>query len=293
MTSSSNSSMSAADEPLASRREIVAAAVTVAAAAIVLKAGRSTVPGTEADGRPRQWIGRGELLHLGRPARHAGARQGRAVCDRQSERVDHRAEGRQNDQFCGSVSYGLLRQNHGRPNRRPERRLERPRNLGVRGQPHAVPRRGRQRHCAEACEVPASPRSAGALSGAWRQRIAEKEALRFTAPEWSTAPMREYEFEVTIVAVVRVRAGNEDRARAENPVELGLAAKSISENDGLAILPHQRSVHWRRRAEELRALGSRSRSPPVGDGRPLPQPSRRRAFDRSSRRSPRAIAHAR
>ena len=34
-------------------------------------------------------------------------------------------------------------------------------------------------------------------------------------------------------------------------------------------------------------------SPPVGDGCPLPQPSRRRAFDRSSRRSPRAIAHAR
>ena len=46
---------------------------------------------------------------------------------------------------------------------------------------------GGKGNCAEACEVPASPRSAGALSGARRQRIAEKEALRFTAPEWSTA----------------------------------------------------------------------------------------------------------
>ena len=43
-----------------------------------------SAPGTEAHGRPRQRIGRGELLHLGRPARHAWARQGRAVCHRQS-----------------------------------------------------------------------------------------------------------------------------------------------------------------------------------------------------------------
>jgi hypothetical protein len=34
--------------------------------------------------------------------------------------------------------------------------------------------------------------------------------------------MREYEFEVTIVAVVRVRAGNEDRARELLPPLLSL-----------------------------------------------------------------------
>ena len=50
--------------------------------------------------------------------------------------------------------HGLLRQDVRRPHRRPERRLEGPRHLGVGGQPHAVPCGRRQgRHC------PSSPRS--------------------------------------------------------------------------------------------------------------------------------------
>ena len=57
-----------------------------------------SVPRPEVRRRSRHRLRGSELLHLGRPVRHARARQGRAVRHRQRERVAHRAQGRQDGQ---------------------------------------------------------------------------------------------------------------------------------------------------------------------------------------------------
>ena len=81
----------------------------------------------------------GELLHVGRPVRHARPRRERA--DQHGQRVGGaaRAEGRPVGDAARAVPDGLLHEVDGRPHRRPERRLEGPRPLGDGEHARAVP----------------------------------------------------------------------------------------------------------------------------------------------------------
>ena len=97
-----------------------------------------------------------ELLHLGRPAQHARARQRRAGLHRQSQRRADRLCGRQDGHHEGAVPDRLLRQGSRRPHRRSQRRLERPRPVDVERRPHALAPGRRQRSHADDRAHPAA-----------------------------------------------------------------------------------------------------------------------------------------
>ena len=77
---------------------------------------------------------------------------------------------RQVRQPARALSDGLLRQGHGRPHRRSERRLEGPGAVVDLRHPDAVPPRRRQGNVAEGREIPASARSAGAMRQTQQRR---------------------------------------------------------------------------------------------------------------------------
>ena len=106
----------------------------------------------------------GELLHLGRPVRHVRAGPRRGLGHRQRQRVADGAGRRPMAQLRRPLPARLLRQVDGRPHRRSERRLEGQGRVGDLRHAHAVPSRDRQGLAAEGGEIPAAPRSAGAVS---------------------------------------------------------------------------------------------------------------------------------
>ena len=81
-------------------------------------------PGPQFKDIKRSGQRRGELLHLGRPVRHARPRQERADRHRQHQRRVAGAGRRQVRDPARALSDRLFHQGHGRPHRRPERRLE-------------------------------------------------------------------------------------------------------------------------------------------------------------------------
>src|ERR1700682_5752586 len=66
------------------------------------------------------------------------------------------------DPAC-AVSDGILLQRDGRPDRQPEHRLERPRDLGDLRRGYDLAHRRRRRHKEQSTKIPASPESAGGL----------------------------------------------------------------------------------------------------------------------------------
>ena len=99
---------------------------------------------TPARRRNRERQRRNAVLRLGRPAQHVRAGRQHSVRDRQSERLADRAGRCQDGQSGRALPDGLLGQGAGRPHRRSQWRLERPRRLVEHRQPYAVPSRGRQ-----------------------------------------------------------------------------------------------------------------------------------------------------
>ncbi len=109
---------------------------------------------------------RHELLQLGRSIRRVrpgqehthrhGQRHGRARSSRSKDRQVHGP--------ARSLPHGLLRQEHGRPHRRSQRRLERQGTLVHIRHAHAVASGRRQGHDQQGGKVPAAPRSAGQLT---------------------------------------------------------------------------------------------------------------------------------
>ncbi len=135
-----------------------------------------------------------ELLHLGRPARHARARQRRAGLDRQSQRRPDRLCGRQDGHHEGAVSNRLLRQGPGRPHRRCQRRLERPRAMDLERRPRPLAPGRRQGHDADGGALPDASRSAGGLTpvrGVARQRNPSRRSTMGRMRGGRIAPPRE------------------------------------------------------------------------------------------------------
>ena len=85
------------------------------------------------------------LLRLGGSVRHAGTGQEHAHRHRQRIRFAARAGERQVRGAARALSARLLRERHGRPHRRSERRLEGQGRLDHLGHSHAVPQRDRKR----------------------------------------------------------------------------------------------------------------------------------------------------
>src|SRR5262245_29845784 len=81
-------------------------------------------------------------------------------------------------QSARALSHGLLRQVDGRPHRRSHRRLEGPRPVVDLRQPHPVPRRGRQGDAAQGRPLPASARSAGAVTRASARNVDRRRGIR-------------------------------------------------------------------------------------------------------------------
>ncbi len=124
-----------------------------------------------------------ELLHLGRPAQHAWARQRCADLDRQSQRRPDRIRGRQDDRVAAALSDRLLRQGPRRPHRRPEWRLERPRPMVGKRRPGALASGRRQRPPPDARAFPAAAQSAGGLTPRPRlARSGEREIVHAAPP---------------------------------------------------------------------------------------------------------------
>ena len=112
------------------------------------------VPGPQFPQRRGHRQRRGELLHLRGPVQHRRSRRQRGDGDGRRQRVAARLCGRQVGQHARPLSARLLRQVDGRPHRRPQRGVERPRVMDDERQPHAVPHGNREGHDAEGGEVP-------------------------------------------------------------------------------------------------------------------------------------------
>src|SRR5262249_51038347 len=133
-----------------------------------------SVPRTAVRGRDRQRQRAGELLHLGRSVRHVRARQERAVRDRQRRRLARGFGRRQVRHPARALSDGLPLQGPRRSYRRSQRRLEgQGRLVDLRGT-RAVSHRRRQGADQQGGEIPAAPRSAGAVR---RARVASNRRV--------------------------------------------------------------------------------------------------------------------
>ena len=104
-----------------------------------------------------------ELLHVGRPVRHARPRRQHADQHRQPLGRAAGAEGRQVGRAARAVPERVLHEMDGRPHRRPEHRLEGPRSVGNRLHTRTVPYGDRQGHDEQGAAVPDAARSAGHL----------------------------------------------------------------------------------------------------------------------------------
>ncbi|CAA9366354.1 MAG: hypothetical protein AVDCRST_MAG89-4127, partial [uncultured Gemmatimonadetes bacterium] len=104
-----------------------------------------------------------ELLHLGGPVQHAGPGRKRAHQHRQPVRGAPRPQGREVGRPARPLPDGVLHQVAGRPHRRPERRLEGARPLGLHQHPHALPHGGREGGDQQGDPVPAAAGPAGPL----------------------------------------------------------------------------------------------------------------------------------
>ena len=107
---------------------------------------------------------RGELLHLGRSVQHVRPRCRRADLHRQRQRCAAGAGRGKIRRAARPLPDGVLRQGHGRPHRRSERRVEGAWSLVDLWYANAVPCRGRKGHDEQGASYSVAPRSACAMT---------------------------------------------------------------------------------------------------------------------------------